>query len=103
MSSVPVLWNPSYTRADEDLDPATGAHMVQLGRQGTLEQCLKAVEPRWQSDFCNVQNQANGAPTLLLVGPSAAGANDLIKQLPTFNRVRGRRTCTLNTDAVSTG
>lgn len=61
--------------------------MVQLGEQGGLEQRLKATEPRWQTEFCSVQHQPNGAPTLLLVGPSAAGANDLIKQLPTFNKV----------------
>lgn len=63
--------------------------MVQLGGTGSLEARLKATEPRWQSDFCSVQHQPNGAPTLLLVGPSAAGANDLIKQLPAFNKVRG--------------
>lgn len=70
-----------------NLTRATGAQILQLGKEGKLEQCLKSVEPRWQSDFCNVQHQPNGAPTLLLVGPSAAGANDLIKQLPTFNKV----------------
>ena len=63
----------------------TGAQVVSLTGTESLEAGLKAAEPRWRAEFCSDADRPPGAPSLLLVGPSAAEANALIKRLPVFN------------------
>ncbi len=61
--------------------------MVSLAGGISLEAGFKAAEPRWRAEFCSDADRPPGAPSLILVGPSAAEANALIKRLPAFNQV----------------
>ena len=62
--------------------------MASLAGPGALEARLKAAEPRWRAEFCSDADRPPGAPSLLLIGSSAAEANALIKRLPAFNEAR---------------
>jgi len=65
-----------------------GAQVASLAGLGDLEARLKAAEPRWRAEFCSDADRPPGAPSLLLIGSSAAEANALIKRLPAFNEAR---------------
>jgi hypothetical protein len=83
----------------------TAEGMAVLPPDGSLEERLRTLRPSsWQQDFCSrsggggsqqqqqqqtQQTQQTGSPVLLLVSPSAVGANGLIKLCPQFNRVSG--------------
>ena len=84
LCSPSKLPTPSTPRRARD----AGAQVASLAGGGDLEARLKAAEPRWRSEFCSDADRPPGAPSLLLVGPSAAEANSLIKRLPAFNEVR---------------
>jgi protein CMS1 len=64
----------------------TEASFVALSGRGSLEEQLKVAEPAWWDVFGSVAGRRNGAPSCLLVSPSAMGAVHLIKSCGTFNR-----------------
>lgn len=62
--------------------------MVPMGGPGRLEEKLKAAAgPDWQRHLGSDPQRPNGSPHVLLIASSAAGANDLIKQLPSLHQV----------------
>lgn len=63
--------------------------MVPLGGAGRLEDKLRAAAgPEWRRHLGADAARPNGSPSVLLIAPSAAGANDLIKQLPALHQAR---------------
>lgn len=66
-----------------------GSCMVPLGGAGRLEDKLRAAAgPEWRRHLGADAARPNGSPSVLLIAPSAAGANDLIKQLPALHQAR---------------
>lgn len=63
--------------------------MAPLAGAGSLEEKLKAAAgPQWRQHLGHDAGRPNGSPGVLLIGSSAAGANDLIKQLPSLHQVQ---------------
>ncbi len=62
--------------------------MAPLAGACGLEERLKAATgPEWRRHLGPDPDRPNGSPSVLLVAASAAGANDLIKQLPSLHQV----------------
>lgn len=65
-----------------------GNLMVPMGGPGRLEDKLKAAAgPNWRQHLGSDAQRPHGSPNVLLIASSAAGANDLIKQLPSLHQV----------------
>ncbi|KAK9810173.1 hypothetical protein WJX72_006098 [[Myrmecia] bisecta] len=61
--------------------------IARLPQDGSLEHRLKSTEANWRCEYCGAGEDGKrqpGMPSLLLIGPSAVGTNNLIKKLPAF-------------------